>query len=95
MSNANKRDKFNFLFDKISMPGFAMAYWISIPEFQSDIEYLIKRGFSVDDKSVYNIARRIYEDKTEGFELYGYADDFKANLAWKGLAALEEALGMS
>lgn len=85
------RYKLNFMYAKISVPKMVMHYWMMVPEFVASVLELYDAKQTIDNRSVYDIMVRVYNEAivdkgTKRTEGYNFAK------MRRGIRGLEEVL---
>lgn len=84
--------RLGFMFRKISMSGTPMAYWLSVPEFEAEMLKCVEQNRIIDNSTVYDIARKIYNEWDTLRSSAEEKPNFNYSLARRGLHQLEKAL---
>lgn len=83
----------NFLYNKIAVPKMTMVYWLSLPEFSSEVSKHVAKNNTINDKLIYSIIKDIYfPHKKKRDEFGSSADDFDHHRTRKGLRCLSKQI---
>lgn len=55
----------NFMYKKIDVPRPVMVSWLKLPEFTNAIQSKIESGISINNKTVYDVVKKIYFEKIQ------------------------------
>lgn len=83
--------RLGFMYKKIAMSYTPLHYWLTIPEFHDEMLNMFCEGLTIDNASVYNVAKRIYL-KWECKRECSKVGDFWYRTARRGLNQLERIL---
>ena len=61
-------EEFRFMFRKISLSKWKLAYWFSLPEFSDRMYELARDGTTIDNASVLMVMEEIFQEKIEDLE---------------------------
>lgn len=87
-SNADV-SRLGFVFKKIPISPTAMAYWLSVPEFKSEIEKRIAIGETIDSRNVCGVMKEVYSQYESLRGASSCKPDFNYRLARRGILQIE------
>lgn len=91
-ANAAMKEKLGFMFKKISASSTAISYWLSVPEFMSQMQRMAMNDETIDDLSVYEAMKSIYSSYESLRNNSAEKPDFNYRLARRGILQIERAL---
>lgn len=86
-----QRTEMDFLYDRCDIPKYPLAFWISVPEFVSEVKRIESTGARINNEVVFNIMREIYKEKKSEWD-EGSKPDFNFHATRKALRHLSEFL---
>ena len=84
----NKNEDIMFLYKKLNMSHYALAYWINNDEFAEEIRKLKYSNTTISESIVFNVMLNIYKHYVELRVVSKQKPDFNYRLAKKGLSSL-------
>lgn len=84
--------RLGFMYRKISMSKVSLHYWLTIPEFHDEMLNMFCEGLTIDNASVYDVAKRIYLKWERKRDRSSVKPDFNYCLARRGIRRLENIM---
>lgn len=86
-----RHTQIDFLYNKIDVPTYPLAYWISVPDFFDEIKRITGTNTTIDNALVFNVMLEIYKEKESDRDA-GMKVDFSFHTARKALRSLSLSL---